>query len=167
MRSKQDIPTYNASIYLRSKSSEREKWRGLNKKKIRFMIHAANLVRIAIDTGKVDAWMRSIRIFRVSDCQCQSRNNPGFDASILRHNGIWGAADEAVFNTVQREKIQKISLINFDVSSHHCLHRIAYCQSNCLLILLERAETEIRFLNGKQHVQRKNGHRSPLSQTNA
>ncbi len=25
------------------------------------------------------------------------------------------------------KKIQKISLFNFDVSSHHCLHRIAYC----------------------------------------
>ncbi len=27
-------------------------------------------------------------------CQCQSRNSPGFDPSILRHSGIWGAADE-------------------------------------------------------------------------
>jgi hypothetical protein len=39
----------NASIYSRTESSEREKRRGPNKKKIReFMIHAANLVRIAI-----------------------------------------------------------------------------------------------------------------------
>ncbi len=26
-----------------------------------------------------------------SGCQCQSRNSPGFDSSILRHNGFWGA----------------------------------------------------------------------------
>ncbi len=34
MRSKQDLSTYNASIYLRIESSERKKRRGLNKKKI-------------------------------------------------------------------------------------------------------------------------------------
>ncbi len=33
-----------------------------------------------------------------------------FDPSILRHSEVWGAADEAVLNTVQRKKIQKISL---------------------------------------------------------
>jgi hypothetical protein len=32
---------------------------------------------------------------------------------------------------------------NFDVSLLHCLHRIPQCQSNRLLILLERAEKEI------------------------
>ncbi len=32
--------------------------------------------------------------------QCWSRNCPGFDPSILRHSGIWGAADETVLNTV-------------------------------------------------------------------
>jgi hypothetical protein len=35
MRNKQDLFTYNASIYLRTESSEREKRRSLNKKKIR------------------------------------------------------------------------------------------------------------------------------------
>jgi hypothetical protein len=40
-------------------------------------------------------WMRSSRVVRAPDCQCQSRNSPGFDPSILRHSGIWGAADEA------------------------------------------------------------------------
>ncbi len=34
---------------------------------------------------------------------------------------------------------------NFNVPLHHCLHCIAYCQRNRFLILLERAETEIRF----------------------
>jgi hypothetical protein len=42
--------------------------------------------------------MRSSRVVRAYDCQCQSRNSPGFDPSILRHNGIWGAADEAMLN---------------------------------------------------------------------
>ncbi len=34
--------------------------------------------------------------------QCRSRNCPGFDPSILRHSGIWGAADETVLNTVHK-----------------------------------------------------------------
>ncbi len=33
-------------------------------------------------------WMRSSRVVRASGCQCQSRNNPGFDRSILRQSGI-------------------------------------------------------------------------------
>ncbi len=71
---------YNTSISLRTKSSEQEKIH-------KFMIHAANSVRIAMDAG------------------------------------------------------------NFNASLHHCLHRIAYCKSNSLLILLESVETEIRFRN--------------------
>ncbi len=39
-------------------------------------------------------WMRSSL---ASDCQCRSRNSHGFDPNILRHSGIWGAADEAVY----------------------------------------------------------------------
>jgi hypothetical protein len=35
MRIKQDLPTYNAPIYLRTECSECKKWRGPNKKKIR------------------------------------------------------------------------------------------------------------------------------------
>jgi hypothetical protein len=59
MRIKQDLPAYNASVYLRTESSEREKRRGPNKKRIHgFMIHAANSVRIAIDTGNFDASLR-------------------------------------------------------------------------------------------------------------
>jgi hypothetical protein len=34
------------------------------------------------------------------DCQCQSRNGPGFGSSILRHRGIWGTVYEAVLNKV-------------------------------------------------------------------
>jgi hypothetical protein len=51
--------------------------------------------------------MRSSLLVRASDCQCRSRNSPWFDPSILRHSGICGAADEAVFNIVHRKKNQK------------------------------------------------------------
>ncbi len=44
--------------------------------------------------------MRSSRMVRASGCQCQSRNSPGFDPSVLRHSGISGAADETVLNNV-------------------------------------------------------------------
>jgi hypothetical protein len=43
--------------------------------------------------------MRSSQVVRASDCQCTSCNSPGFDPSIRRHSGIWGAADETVLNT--------------------------------------------------------------------
>jgi hypothetical protein len=51
--------------------------------------------------------MRSSLVVRASDCQCTSCNGPGFDPSIRRHSGIWGAADEAVLNIVwtKRKKI--------------------------------------------------------------
>jgi hypothetical protein len=42
-------------------------------------------------------FMRSSRVDRASSCQCRS---PRFDPSILRHNGIWEAADEAVLNNL-------------------------------------------------------------------
>ncbi len=35
-------------------------------------------------------WMRSSRVIRASNCQCQSHNSPGFNPSILRHSGIEG-----------------------------------------------------------------------------
>ncbi len=38
---------------------------------------------------------------RASDSQCRSRNCPGF---ILRHSGIWRAADEVVLNIVHKKK---------------------------------------------------------------
>ncbi len=44
-------------------------------------------------------------LIRASDCQCQSRNSPGFVPTILQHSGIWGAADEVV----HRRKKPKIS----------------------------------------------------------
>ncbi len=55
----------------------------------------------------VAVWMRSSRVGRASNCQCQSRNSLGFDPSILRHNEIRGAADEAVSNNVHNRKNPK------------------------------------------------------------
>jgi hypothetical protein len=48
--------------------------------------------------------MRSSLVVRASDCQCTSCNGPGFDPSICRHSGIWGAADEAVLNIVRKKE---------------------------------------------------------------
>jgi hypothetical protein len=42
-----------------------------------------------------------------------SWNGPGFDPSILKHSGIWGAADEAVLNIV-RKKIKKYKKKNVE-----------------------------------------------------
>ncbi len=62
-------------------------------------------------TGKLQVrssrvWMSSRRAVRASGYQCQSHHNrPGFDPSVLRHNGIWGAPDEAVLNKVHEKKI--------------------------------------------------------------
>ncbi len=54
-------------------------------------------------------WMRSSREVRASGCPFQSRNRPGFDPSILRLCGIWGATDEAVLNKVQKKEKNPIS----------------------------------------------------------
>ncbi len=60
--------------------------------------------------------MRSSLVVRASDCQCTSCNGPGFDPSIRRHSGIWGAADEAVLNIVRKKKIDDVSdLLNFSI----------------------------------------------------
>ncbi len=48
--------------------------------------------------------MRSSLVVRASDCQCTSCNGPGFDPSIRRHSGIWGAADETVLNIVWKNR---------------------------------------------------------------
>jgi hypothetical protein len=41
-----------------------------------------------------------------------SRNCPGFDPSILRHSGIWGAADETVLNIVHKKKKVFFEILN-------------------------------------------------------
>jgi hypothetical protein len=39
-----------------------------------------------------------------------------FDPSILRHSGMWGAADEAVLNPVHRKKFQKQTLLTIYIA---------------------------------------------------
>jgi hypothetical protein len=48
--------------------------------------------------------MRSSRAVRASGCQCQSRNNPGFDPSILQHSEFLRAEDEVVLNNAHTKK---------------------------------------------------------------
>jgi hypothetical protein len=70
---------------------------------------------------------KSDTILAVVRAQCQSRNSPGFDTSILRH----GAADEPVLNIVHK-KIKKIPLLKLNVPRH------LYSYSTLLIILTER-----------------------------
>ncbi len=83
------------------------------------------------DLAEVELWMRSSRMVRASGCQCRSRISPGFDPSILRHSGIWGAADpEAVLNTVHSKKIKnppfKKKVINSRVCTLHLSENISF-----------------------------------------
>ncbi len=57
------------------------------------------------------SWMRSSREVTASGCQCQSCNSPGIDLSILRHNGIWEAADAVAVLKKVHPKAQKNSLM--------------------------------------------------------
>ncbi len=45
-----------------------------------------------------------VRLGLLTEQPVDIKASPGFDLSILRHRGIWGAADEAVLNTVHRRK---------------------------------------------------------------
>jgi hypothetical protein len=45
-------------------------------------------------------------VVRTFECQCFRSNGPGFNLSILRHSGICGAADEAVFNKILQNPTQ-------------------------------------------------------------
>jgi hypothetical protein len=73
--------------------------------------------------------MRSSLVVRAFDCQCTSCNGPGFDPSIRRHSGIWGAADEAVLNIVRR-KNKKIKIPpqknNFGVYRVYCTSSVTH-----------------------------------------
>ncbi len=64
----------------------------------------SSLVRIRSSLVRI----RSSLVVRASDCQCTSCNGHGFDPSIRRHSGIWGAADEAVLNIVGKKFPPKI-----------------------------------------------------------
>jgi hypothetical protein len=57
---------------------------------------------------KSHPWMRSSRVWMSNE----------FDPSILRHSGIWGAADETVLNNVlKKKKSIKISLLKYRVQA--------------------------------------------------
>ncbi len=96
------------------------------------------------------AWMRSSRVVRAAGCQCQSRNSHGLDLSILRHSGIWGVADEAALNNINK-KIQKSSFnfltkVLFSYRTYFFVHivlslvrypvPVRYVYTVCLLVLL-------------------------------
>ncbi len=55
-------------------------------------------------------FIKSCRVVRASDRQCQSRNNPRFNPSILRRSGVWGAADEAVLDKVHKFQAKNCEL---------------------------------------------------------
>ena len=71
--------------------------------------------------------MESSRVVRASDNHCRSRNCPGFDPSILRHSGIWGAADEAVHRKNQQQKIcsqKETNRISYADMGQHRFHSL-------------------------------------------
>jgi hypothetical protein len=45
-----------------------------------------------------NVWMRSSQVAGAHDYQSQGSNSPRFNQSILKHSGVWVAADEAVLN---------------------------------------------------------------------
>ncbi len=78
-------------------------------------IRISNFVYMLIKFFWRDLWMRSCRVVRTSDSQCRSRcrsrNCPGFDPSQLRHNGIWGAADEAVYHICKEKNLLGVVVV--------------------------------------------------------
>jgi hypothetical protein len=50
-------------------------------------------------------------VVRASGFQCQSSNSSGFDPSILRHNEIRGAADEAMLNNLHKYKKSPLKIL--------------------------------------------------------
>ncbi len=53
-----------------------------------YFLRSMTKTRICKSAVKISTWMRSIAEWLEPDCQCLSRNSPGFDPSILRHSGI-------------------------------------------------------------------------------
>ncbi len=89
--------------------------------------------------------MRSSRVVSASDCQCPSRNSPGFDPGILRHRGIWGAADEAVLNKEFTKKILKIPLLTIsDTGAFFCSFGILWKKN---VYRLELSDPNCNFSN--------------------
>ncbi len=85
--------------------------------------------------------MRSSLVVRASDCQCTSCNGPGFDPSIRRHSGIWGAADEAVLNNVRRKKEKKIPQKNIEKEKKKRIQ----CGSKTLAFCIHKPKAVLRI----------------------
>ncbi len=85
-------------------------------------------------------WMRSSRVVRSSGCQCQSRNSPGLDHSILRNCGIWGAADEAVLKRTWKKN-----------SPFIYVHFLIYSSSYSYILSCFRWEAEDGGGNDERH----------------
>ncbi len=95
--------------------------------------------------------MRSSLVVRASDCQCTSCNGPGFDPSIRRHSGIWGAADEAVLNKVWKKnkksppKKKKKKKKKEGGAGRSNNHRVfTKCQAFCPVVLIGSPHSLIR-----------------------
>ncbi len=88
--------------------------------------------------------MRSSLMVRASDRQCTSCNGPGFDPSICRHSGIWGAADEAVLNIVRKN-------INKNLDPHQIKIRIRI-RIKVIAGLRNRIRFKINLLMTSQNV---------------
>jgi hypothetical protein len=88
----------------------------------------SSLVRIRSSLVRMRSSLMRIRsslVVRVSDCQCTSCNGPGFDPSIRRHSGIWGAADEAVLDIVRNHSTAIKPLVYYYILcyiayNYHC-----------------------------------------------
>jgi hypothetical protein len=99
--------------------------------------------------------MRSSRVVRVSGCQCQSRNTPGFDPSILRYGGILGAADEAVLNAVHKTR-KKIPIyytkVGWFMKNHyHSEHLKCHTfERSKILLQIERATVQKEIVHLEQ-----------------
>jgi hypothetical protein len=80
-----------------------------------------------------------------------SRNCPGLDPSILRHSGIWGAADEAVLNIEHKKrknpknKIQKIFQI-FTIRRRLHLHQNIQRSVRTVICCLYRVGRVLKYM---------------------
>jgi hypothetical protein len=84
-------------------------------------------------------------VVRLSDSQCRSHNSPGFDPSILRHNGTGGEADEAVLNIVQKKK-------KFTAKKRSALLHSVKCVQADVYRTVEKKVIFIYKCNNQEHV---------------
>ncbi len=137
MRNKQDLPTYNAPIYLRTECSELKRDGAQTRKKSASSNLVHNL-RSEFDPHR--HWRRKASVRQYNGA-----------AMISTWFNLWA---EQVFIFITREYIDAPKFCAF-----------AWFQSNRLFILLLQAEKEIRHFTQKLHVQIIIKPRSPRSET--